>query len=739
QDIFVQKLDTNGSFLWARRVGGTGAEQIGSISTDASKNIYLTGYFTGTADFDPGTATNNLTSSGAADIFILKIKQCDNTTSTLNDSACYEFLSPSGKLWTSSGIYKGTIPNKSRCDSLITINLIITSRDSIQINVCSEYNSPSGKYLWNSSGTYIDTVNKATGCDSLYVVELTILETQSEQFIIACDSFVSPSSNHIYFTSGIYNDTLLNSNNCDSILKINLTIHNSYSTRDTIIRCDDYLSPSGKFLWTSSNDYLDTLLSVEGCDSILVIHLIINYSDSINQTISSCDSIISPSGKYIWRFSGNYTDTLSNSDGCDSILFINLSINSSYYSHRTDSICVGDSSFIFGFYRKMNGTFYDSLQTIMGCDSIMSVTLRIDSNYNITQNLSICIGDSILLYGIYQNTAGIYVDSSQSIKGCDSVSSTVLSIGLMYSISQSLNLCQGDSLFLGGNYIKSSGVYIDNLLSKHGCDSTVTTTVSLYNTYSAHQGNNSICVGDSFLIYGIYRTINGTYYDTLQTINGCDSIFSMNLTVNTITSSTTLKTICRGDSMLIGGVYRSVVGRYTDSLLNKNGCDSIVNINLRFTPLDLTVQNNSPILIANSISVSYQWIDCNNGNAPIAGETNQSFVATSNGNYAVEMTKFSCIDTSSCYSVVIVGVIENNFNNELILFPNPTNGDFSIDLGKTYSSITITISDVGGKLIQSNSYSDSQLLNLKIEEPAGGYLLMIESAGKKAVLRLIKE
>ena len=84
----------------------------------------------------------------------------------------------------------------------------------------------------------------------------------------------------------------------------------------------------------------------------------------------------------------------------------------------------------------------------------------------------------------------------------------------------------------------------------------------------------------------------------------------------------------------------------------------------------------------------------------------------------------------------------NNFQTQLTeasVYPNPTNGNFLIDLGESYPTTSIIITDLLGKTIQTNEFTNNQILNLKIEKPAGIYLLMIESGGKKAVIRLIKE
>ena len=132
-------------------------------------------------------------------------------------------------------------------------------------------------------------------------------------------------------------------------------------------------------------------------------------------------------------------------------------------------------------------------------------------------------------------------------------------------------------------------------------------------------------------------------------------------------------------------------------------------------------------------------MDCDNGFAPISGETNQSFTANANGNYAVELTENACIDTSSCVAITTVGIIENSFGHNLLIYPNPTDGNFSIDLGSIYEFSVVSITDISGKLIDLKTISQSQVLNLYLREPAGIYIVSIQAGDKNAVIRLIKE
>ena len=184
--------------------------------------------------------------------------------------------------------------------------------------------------------------------------------------------------------------------------------------------------------------------------------------------------------------------------------------------------------------------------------------------------------------------------------------------------------------------------------------------------------------------------------------------------------------------------YSSSDSTATHILMSSAGCDSVITLNLSIDTLNLSVTQAGALLTATASGATYLWLDCP-GMTPINGATSQSYTATANGDYAVIISNTECSDTSSCYTVTGVGIIENNFWKELLLYPNPTSGDFSIDLGGKYQTVTITITNLVGKIIQSNTYNESQLLQLKIEEPAGVYLLKIESVNKKAVIRLIKE
>ena len=164
-------------------------------------------------------------------------------------------------------------------------------------------------------------------------------------------------------------------------------------------------------------------------------------------TIYAGDSIYF-SGQYIFA-SGNYTDTIQNLAGCGaSILNLNLVVDSIISSIDTLEICQGDSAVVHGVYQSISGVFADTLSAQAGCDSITTIQLVVHPNYYVYDTLSICTGDSLSLGGGYQTSQGVYVDSLISLTGCDSIISTYLEVLPILSQFDTTEICDGDSVLV---------------------------------------------------------------------------------------------------------------------------------------------------------------------------------------------------------------------------------------------------------------------------------------------------
>jgi hypothetical protein len=136
---------------------------------------------------------------------------------------------------------------------------------------------------------------------------------------------------------------------------------------------------------------------------------------------------------------------------------------------------------------------------------------------------------------------------------------------------------------VGANYYNQNGTYVDVFPSQNGCDSIVTTIVSVI-PISTVMNYQTICLGDSIVVANnVYFNV-GIYTDILQTINGCDSVINTTLTVLPEIINSLVIEICDGESVIIGNSTYTLSGTYTDTLTNSYGCDSIMIT-------DLTVSN----------------------------------------------------------------------------------------------------------------------------------------------------
>ena len=115
-------------------------------------------------------------------------------------------------------------------------------------------------------------------------------------------------------------------------------------------------------------------------------------------------------------------------------------------------------------------------------------------------------------------------------------------------------------------------------------------------------------------------------------------------------------------------------------------------------------------------------------------------------NWAADVPIDPCVETTygetEDYSVVIVesslGIIENSFPENPMIYPNPTNGVVSIDLRKNYNNVIIQLNDILGRKIIERSYNQGRVFNLNINESPGVYFLTIVTENKRVVFRLVK-
>ena len=246
----------------------------------------------------------------------------------------------------------------------------------------------------------------------------------------------------------------------------------------------------------------------------------------------------------------------------------------------------------------------------------------------------------------------------------------------------------------------------------------------------------SVAISEDYTIAGAYLESENTTGDNTLSSAGSAYIFK-----NCIARKTDIQTACRAFTWIDGKTYTESNNTATYNFIGgaASGCDSLVTLNLTINGVTNRSTTTSGVTItANNTSATYRWLDCNKNYAVIVGQTGASFTPSVNGNYAVQLTENGCLDTSDCVAILTLGVIENSFGNHFAIYPNPTNGFLTIDLGNVYEKSEIQIKDILGNIIESTTIFQLQKLDFFINESPGIYLVSVETENKKAVIRILK-
>ena len=245
---------------------------------------------------------------------------------------------------------------------------------------------------------------------------------------------------------------------------------------------------------------------------------------------------------------------------------------------------------------------------------------------------------------------------------------------------------------------------------------------------STTPGNASITACDSYTANtGAVWTTSGNYVDTISSATGCDSIVNIALTILQSTTGSLTTTACNKYVSPSGNNVWTTSGTYTDILTNAVGCDSVLTINLTVATVDTQVLQNGIVLTSWATGATYQWLDCGNGFAPVAGATSQTFTPTANGSYAVRLDKNGCVDTSACYTVTGIGLREIN-TDAFYFYPNPApDGQIEIQIAGQKEPVLMELLSLSGSVLHQSNHLSGENLLLNFNVPAGIYFLKLST------------
>jgi hypothetical protein len=297
-------------------------------------------------------------------------------------------------------------------------------------------------------------------------------------------------------------------------------------------------------------------------------------------------------------------------------------------------------------------------------------------------------------------------------------------------------LCSNQSKQWRGNSYNQSGRYYKSYSGTTSCDSTFVLDLKVHPAYDSTEIVH-LCAGSTYTWHGQEYFSSGVVTQYHTTTQGCDSLERLILTVHNSFTHLLNEQICLGDSFALGNEYVHSSGTYFDSLISPFGCDSLVWLTLSVSPDDSTVIQSHDSLMAQSTTATIRWWNCNQQQY-VYGAEQALFVPFQNGQYAAELTVNGCTYRTRCYDVTEVGMLEKSKREELRLQPNPAQEYVTVRNADLNSIYTISILTIDGRLIREINALESREIKIDISFlQAGLYILKATSEEQIIQLKLI--
>lgn len=324
---------------------------------------------------------------------------------TLTQEACNQY-SWNGVTYTQSGTYTLDTVNRYGCDSVVTLQLNITPLQNVSFThiACDSFAWNGKTYL--QSGIYNDTITNGSGCDTVINLALTIHHSMKNDISQqACDSIEF--NGEILKASGQYTYHLQTGNGCDSLVTLNLQIQ-SEQHQQSIKSCEPFIWSINQNIYDQSGIYSEKFTNQQGCDSIEILDLKILGQYSMDEFAEACHEYFWQGGDTLLSTSGTYQQVFKTIDGCDSVLHLDLMIHAPFA--KTDTI-VTDSSYVWNINQQVydsSGLYEAKYTTTFGCDSVHQLFLTI------IKSGDIYIPNSISINGV--NNGFTFFDNGYTIE-----------------------------------------------------------------------------------------------------------------------------------------------------------------------------------------------------------------------------------------------------------------------------------------------------------------------------------
>lgn len=542
-------------------------------------------------------------------IFSFDMRYCNNKGEMLEKVGAGRFMviysEDGGETWT-----KDTIFDLSAEDGLYhTHSLDISEFKGKTLRVAFYHEGITNKL---SEYTYILIDNVRFNCSATYNYEDHVCEGydyEGNGFEIPNAEIPAVGGSKTYerFAPGM--------NGCDSTVYLTLTTLPTLRDTTTVTICegDSYEWGGRTFTEATETPYPVRGTDPEtGCDLIsyltvkvmqqaepIVVNKYINYTQ-LPYLYNEANNLYVPVGTL-----GEYRDTIyTDAEHCQKTQYL-ITVMQNEITYVDHAICEGDSYAWGGKTLTEEGLYYDTLTNTLGADSIVALNLAVNKLSYTEISDSFCEGTTYSFGGKQLDAAGIYKDTTYYENGClNLVTTLTLSMREKSAATLDITICAGTDYVVFGHHYSESGSYTITGTNVAGCDSVVTLNLTV--TPAIEQTEYAyICTGSSYLDINTGRTYTqaGKYTDSLQTAEGCDSIYTLVLMAADPKLTQLEDTICAGESYEFNGQTLTTTGNYSVTL-DGQFCDSIVSLALYVEKYDTIVM--SEVITVDELPLTYK-------------------------------------------------------------------------------------------------------------------------------------
>ena len=733
--------------------------------------------------------------------------------------------------YTSPGTYTDVLTSYSGCDSTVTTHFTVNPLPTITANassysICSGSNvtltgGGAASYSWTggetdgvafvpaSSGSYTVTGTDGNGCSntaSTYVTvnAIPVVTANSSAAAICPGGSVTltgggaanyvwtggvtdglafaPVSTATYTVTGSITYTVSGTVVCSNTAATSVTVNAPITGSQTMTVCAGGSVTVGTSTYTTTGTYSDILTSYSGCDSTVTTNLTVRPAITGSQTTTVCAGGSITVGSNTYTTTGTYTDLLLATNGCDSTVTTNLTVNAQIVIGNivSQSVCYTDTITFTGTASGGTGRLHYLWNTGDTTTTIKVIPLA-TSTYTLTVTDSLACSNN--------TTALATIIPSTDIFGHVSFSAGSVTAGnavlyAYYPHYTHFDTAQVQPLDASGNYHFTAinhhqyilkifadttvyhtliPTYYGNPVSQFLWDSSTVINhgCNLNDSLNITMAEQSTTTGTS-IIHG--RIIKGLGFakNLGDPIPGIDVKIGRNPGGQMVISTTTSDTTSNDGggyfyftSLPYGSyyVYADIPGLHRDSVITVSLSSSnpdalqvnyVADSNSVFVPLSSSCNVNSTVINHNDTltafrygtDVIYQWIDCSSS-ALVPGATSQNFTTTTPGLYQVQITDFGCVGLSNCYTLGNVGLSQIDNSPDITIAPNPFTSQTTIFFTDEQKNCTIQIVDLLGNEIKKVNFTGNQYIIEKGEMNAGIYFLIITDENKNSINRKI--